>query len=67
MKEQLPEYKYTQNALTLTEVMFGFVRKIIVTVFPFFRFKPFSLLIDKLFASKFAESLLGSYAMILLM
>lgn len=67
MKEQLPEFKYTANEKTYTEVMIGFVRGIFETVFPFFRVKPFSGLLDKLFASKFADSLLGAYAMLLLM
>ncbi|MBO7690852.1 MAG: hypothetical protein J6T14_08500 [Clostridia bacterium] len=67
MKEQLPEFKYKANEQTLTEVMIGFVRGILETALPFFRIKPFSLLLDKLFASKFADSLLGSYAMLLLM
>lgn len=67
MKEQLPEFKYVNNEKPLTDVMIGFVRKIFETVFPFFRIKPFSILLDKLFSSKFADSLLGSYAMLLLM
>ena len=67
MREQLPEYTYTNNEKTFTEVMIGFVRGILEKVFPFFRIKPFSLLLDKLFASKFADSLLGSFAMVLLM
>ena len=67
MKEQLPEYRYVHNEKTFTEVMIGFVRKIFEIIFPFFRLKPFSWMLDKLFSSKFAESLLGSYAMILLM
>ena len=67
MREQLPEYTYTNNEKTFTEVMIGFVRGILETVFPFFRIKPFSLQLDKLFASKFADSLLGSFAMVLLM
>lgn len=67
MREQLPEYTYTNNEKTFTEVMIGFVRGILETVFPFFRIKPFSLLLDQLFASKFADSLLGSFAMVLLM
>ena len=67
MREQLPEYTYTKNEKTFTEVMIGFVRGIFETVFPFFRIKPFSILLDKLFTSKFAASLLGSFAMVLLM
>lgn len=67
MREPLPEYTYTKNEKTFTEVMIGFVRGIFETVFPFFRIKPFSILLDKLFASKFADSLLGSFAMVLMM
>ena len=67
MREQLPEYTYTKNEKTFTEVMIGFVRGIFETVFPFFRIKPVSILLDKLFTSKFADSLLGSFAMVLLM
>ena len=43
MREQLPEYTYTKNEKTFTEVMISFVRGIFETVFPFFRIKPFSL------------------------
>ena len=67
MREQLPEYTYTNNEKTFTEVMIGFVRGILETVFPFFRIKPFSILLDKLFASKFADSLLGAFAMVMIM
>ena len=67
MKEQLPEFQYVKNEKTLTDVMIGFVRKVFEILFPFFRIRPFSVLLDKLFASKFADSLLGSYAMLLLM
>lgn len=67
MREQLPEFKYVSNEKTFTEVMIGFVRGIVETLFPFFRIRPFSILLDKLFDSGFARSMLGSYAMLLLM
>ena len=66
MKEQLPEYTYTKNEKTFIDIIFGFIRHIFELIFPFFRIKPFSLLLDKLFASKFAETLLGAYALALL-
>lgn len=61
------EYIYKNNPKTLTEVMIGYVRGILETVLPFLKFGPFPKLVDKLFASKFARSALGSYAMLLLM
>ncbi|MBR5015889.1 MAG: hypothetical protein IKX52_03635 [Clostridia bacterium] len=67
MEKQLPEYTYNKNPKTLSEVMIGFVRGILEKVFPFLRFGPFPGLLDKLFASQFARSFLGSYAMLLLM
>lgn len=67
MKEQLPEYKFHENEQTLSEVMIGFVRGILEKVFPFLKFGPFPGLLDALFASEFARSFLGSYAMLLLM
>lgn len=67
MENNLPEYKYQNNPKTLSQVMIGFVRNILETVLPFLKVGPFPKLLDKLFASKFARSLLGSYAMLLLM
>ncbi|MBQ0135584.1 MAG: hypothetical protein KBS43_02490 [Oscillospiraceae bacterium] len=67
MDNKLPEYKYVNNPKTLSEVMIGFVRNILETVLPFLKIGPFPGLLDKLFASKFARSFLGSYAMLLLM
>ena len=61
------EFVYKNNPKTLTEVMVGFVRGILETVLTFLKIGPFPGLIDKLFASKFARSALGSYAMLLLM
>ena len=61
------EFVYKNNPKTLTEVMVGFVRGILETVLPFLKIGPVPGLIDKLFASKFARSALGSYAMLLLM
>lgn len=61
------EFVYKNNPKTLTEVMVDFVRGILETVLPFLKIGPFPGLIDKLFASKFARSALGSYAMLLLM
>ena len=66
-KSELPEYTYVNNPKTLTEVMFDFVRGILQIVFPFLRLKPFAKLVDKVFASQFARSFLGSYAMVLMM
>ena len=67
MENNLPEYKYKNNPKTLSQVMIGFVRSILETVLPFLKVGPFPKLLDKLFASKFARSFLGSYAMLLLM
>lgn len=67
MENNLPEYKYQNNPKTLSQVMIGFVRNILETVLPFLKVGPFPKLLDKLFASKFARSFLGSYAMLLLM
>ena len=61
------EFVYKNNPKTLTEVMVDFVLGILETVLPFLKIGPFPGLIDKLFASKFARSALGSYAMLLLM
>lgn len=61
------EYVYNKNEKTLSEVMIGFVRGILETVLPILKIGPFPKLLDKLFASKFARSFLGSYAMLLLM
>ena len=66
-RSELPEYTYDKNPKTLTEVMFDFVRDVLTTVLPFLRLKPFAKLVDKVFASQFARSFLGSYAMVLMM
>lgn len=66
-KETLPEYKYPKNPKKLSEVLIGFVRKILETLLPFLRIGPFPKLLDKFFASDFAKSFLGSYAMLLMM
>ena len=66
-KSDLPEYTYVHNEKTLTEVMIGFVRGILETVLPFLKIGPFPKLLDKVFASQFARSFLGSYAMVLMM
>ncbi len=58
------EYVYKNNPKTFTEVMIGWVRGILETVLPFLKIGPFPKLLDKLFASRFARSFLGSYAMI---
>ncbi len=67
MNNTLPEYKYDKNPKTLSEVMIGFVRNILETICPLLKYGPFPKLLDKLFASQFARSFLGSYAMLLLM
>ncbi len=61
------EYAYTSNEKKFSEVLFDFVRNILYTICPILRFGPFPKLIDKLFASQLARSILGSYAMLLLM
>ncbi len=66
-RSELPEYTYDKNPKTLTEVMFDFVRDVLQFIFPFLRLKPFAKLVDKVFASQFARSFLGSYAMVLMM
>lgn len=66
LKQEL-EYTYQKNPLTLTQVMIGWVRGLLEKVFPFLKLAPFAKLLDKVFASKFARSFLGSYAMLLLM
>lgn len=67
MDNKLPEYKYVKNEKTLSEVMIKFVRDILETILPFLKIGPFPKLLDKFFASQFARSVMGSYAMILLM
>ena len=47
--------------------MIGFVRGILEKICPLLKFGPFPKLLDRLFASQFARSFLGSYAMLLLM
>ncbi len=66
-RSELPEYTYDKNPKTLTEVMFDFVRDVLQTALPFLRLKPFAKLVDKVFASQFARSFLGAYAMVLMM
>ncbi len=66
-RSDLPEYTYDKNPKTLSEIMFDFVRTVLQIILPFLRLKPFAKLVDKVFASQFARSFLGSYAYILLM
>ena len=66
-KETLPEYKYVNNKLTFSQNLIGFVRKILETVLPILKLPPIAKLVDKVFASEFAKSFLGSYAMLLMM
>lgn len=61
------DYEYKKNKETLTQVMIGWVRGLLETVLPFLKLAPFAKLLDKVFASQFARSFLGSYAMLLLM
>lgn len=67
MEKQLPEYTYQNNEKTLSQVMIGFVRGLLEKICPILKFGPFPKLLDRLFASQFARSFLGSYAMLLLM
>lgn len=61
------DYSYRTNEKPLSKVMIDFVRNILETICPILKIGPFPKLLDKLFASKFARSAMGSYAMLLLL
>ncbi len=62
--ENKTEWVYTNNEKPFMDVMIDWVRGILETVLPFLKYGPFPKLLDKVFASQFARSFLGAYAMI---
>ena len=62
--ENKTEWVYTNNEKPFMDVMIDWVRGILETILPFLKYGPFPKLLDKVFASQFARSFLGAYAMI---
>ena len=62
--ENKTEWVYKNNEKPFMDVMIDWVRGILETILPFLKYGPFPKLLDTGFASQFARSFLGAYAMI---